>query len=75
VMEATKELLEELILAPQGTAIGASGKTLTFEELVPVLDKCKYMTSPSVKNNVTTFKYLQRFGIMDSLTMLRGYSN
>jgi hypothetical protein len=48
---------------------------LTFEELVPVLDKCKYMTSPSVKNNVTTFRYLQRFGVMDSITMLRGCSN
>jgi hypothetical protein len=71
VMEATKELLEELLLAPQGVP----AKTLTFEELVPVLDKCKYMTSPSIKINVTTLKYLQRFGVMDSITMLKGYSN
>jgi hypothetical protein len=48
---------------------------MTFEELVPVLDKCKYMTSPSIKNNVTTFKYLRRFGVMDSITMLRGCSH
>jgi hypothetical protein len=48
---------------------------MTFEELVPVLDKCKYMTSPSVKNNVTTFRYLRRFGVMDSITMLRGCSH
>jgi hypothetical protein len=52
---------------------------MTFEELVPVLDKCKYMTSSSVKNsrknNVTTFRYLQRFGVMDSITILRGCSN
>jgi hypothetical protein len=71
VMEATKELLEELLLVPQGVP----AKTMTFEELVPVLDKYKYMTSPSVKNNVTTFRYLQRFGVMDSITMLRGCSN
>jgi hypothetical protein len=71
VMEATKELLGELLLAPQGVP----AKTMTFEELVPVLDKCKYMTSPSMKNNVTTFRYLRRFGIMDSITMLRGCSN
>jgi hypothetical protein len=54
VMEATKELLRELLLAPQGVP----AKTMTFEELVPVLDKYKYMTSPSVKNIVTTFRYL-----------------
>jgi hypothetical protein len=45
VMEATKELLGELLLAPQGVP----AKTMTFEELVPVLNKCKYKTSPSVK--------------------------
>ena len=33
------------------------------------------MSSPSIKNDVTTFRYLKRFGIMDSITMLRGYSN
>jgi hypothetical protein len=48
---------------------------MTFEELVPVLDKCKYMTSPSMKNNVITFRYLQRFGVMDSITKIKGYSN
>jgi hypothetical protein len=54
VMEATKELLGKLLLVPQGVP----AKTLTFEELVPVLDKCKYLMLPSVKNNVTTFRYL-----------------
>jgi hypothetical protein len=71
VMEATKELLGELLLAPQGVP----AKTLTFEELVPVLDKYKYLTLPSIKNNVTTFRYLRRFGVMDSITMLRDCSN
>jgi hypothetical protein len=71
VMEATKELLGELLLAPQEVP----AKTLTFEELVLVLDKYKYMTLPSVKNNVTTFRCLQRFGVMDSITILRGCSN
>jgi hypothetical protein len=70
-----QELLGKLLLAPQGVP----AKTMTFEELVPVLDKCKYMTSSSVKNsrknNVTTFRYLQRFGVMDSITILRGCSN
>jgi hypothetical protein len=54
VMEVTKELLGELLLAPQGVMV----KTFIFEELVQVLNKCKYMTSLSNKNNVTTFRYL-----------------
>jgi hypothetical protein len=70
-MEATKELLGELLLGPEGTP----AKTFTFEELVPVLDKYRYMSSPSIKNDVTSFKYIQRYGIMDGITMLRGCSN
>ena len=70
MMEATKELLGELLLAPQEVP----AKTMTFEELVPILDKCKYMTSLSVKN-VTKFRCQGRFGGMDSITMLKGYSN
>jgi hypothetical protein len=71
VMEATKEFLGELLLRPEG----ALAKTFTFEELVPVLDKCRYMSSPSIKNDVTSFRYIQRYGIMDGITMLRGCSN
>jgi hypothetical protein len=71
VMEATKELMGELLLRPEG----APAKTFTFEELVPVLDKCKYMSSPSIKNDVTSFRYIQRYGVMDVITMLRGCSN
>ena len=54
VNEATKALLEELLLAPQRVL----AKAMIFEELLPILDKCKYMMFPSVKNNVTTFRYL-----------------
>jgi hypothetical protein len=71
VMEATKELLGKLLLNPKG----APAKTFTFEELVPILDKCRYMSSPSIKNDVTSFRYIRRYGIMDGITMLRGCSN
>jgi hypothetical protein len=71
VMEATKELVEELLLRP----VGAPLKTFTFEELVPVLDKCRYMNSPSIKNDVTSFTYIRRYMIMDGITMLRGCSS
>jgi hypothetical protein len=71
VMEATKKLLGELLLRPEGRP----AKTFTFEELVPVLDKCRYMSSPSIKNDVTSFRYIRRYGVMDGITMLRACSN
>jgi hypothetical protein len=71
MMEATKELVGELLLRLDG----APAKTFTFEELVPILDKCRYMSSPSIKNDVTSFRYIRRYAIMDSITMLRGCSN
>jgi hypothetical protein len=71
MMEATKELVGELLLRPEG----APAKTFTFEELVPVLDKYRYMSLPSIKNDVTSFKYIWRYGVIDGITMLRGCSN
>jgi hypothetical protein len=46
VMEATKELIEGLLLHPEG----APGRTFNLEELVPILDKCKYMSLPNILN-------------------------
>jgi hypothetical protein len=68
VMEATKELMGELLLRSEG----APAKTFTFEELVPVFDKCRYMSSSSIKNDVTSFRYIRRCRVMDGITMLRG---
>jgi hypothetical protein len=56
VMEATKKLLGELLLRLEG----APAKTFTFEELVPVLDKYRYMSSPSIRNDVTSFRYREK---------------
>jgi hypothetical protein len=50
-------------------------KKSTFKELVPVLDNCKYMSSLSIQNDMTSFRYLWRFGVMDAITMLRGCKN
>jgi hypothetical protein len=54
VMEASKELVGELLINPDGAPV----RKYDLEELVPVLEKCKYMSSPSVKNDVTAFKYI-----------------
>ena len=70
VLEATKDLLGKLLLRPKD----APTKTLTLEELEPVFDQCKDVSSPNLRNNVITFKYLKRYGVMESITMLRGLS-
>jgi hypothetical protein len=71
VMEASKELVGELLIDPEGVPVWK----YDLEELVLVLEKWKYMSSPSIKNDVTTFRYIRRFGVMDSITMLRGCSH
>ena len=72
MMEATKELIGELLLRAEGVP----AKTFTLEELVLVLNKCKYMNSSSIKNDVTSFRYIQRYRVMDVITMLsRGCGN
>ena len=71
VMEASKELVSNLLINP----IGAGVQKFDLEELVPVLEECKYMSSPSFKNDVTAFKFIRRFGVMDGIAMLRGCSH
>ena len=70
VMEATKELLGEFLLRPDGD----SSKVMDFTDLVSVLDKCKFITSPNIRNEVSSFKHFRKFGIIDSITKLRGAS-
>jgi hypothetical protein len=71
VMEASKELVGELLIDPEG----APARKYDLEELVPVFKKYKYMSSPSIKNNVTAFRYIRRFGVMDGIAKLRGCSH
>jgi hypothetical protein len=71
VMEASKQLVGELLINPDRAPV----RKYDLEELVPVLEKCKYMSSPSIKNDVTAFRYIQRFGVMDGIATLRGCSH
>ena len=70
VMEATKELLGEFLLRPDED----SSRVMDFTNLVPVLDKCKYITSPNIRNEVSSFKHFRKFGVIDSITKLSGSS-
>ena len=47
---------------------------MDFNDLVPILDKCKYITSPNIRNEVSSFKHFRKFGIIDSITKLHGAS-
>jgi hypothetical protein len=71
VMEASKELVDELLINPERAPV----RKYNLEELVHVLEKYKYMSSPSIKNDVTAFRYIRRFGVMDGIATLRGYSH
>jgi hypothetical protein len=71
VMEASKELVGELLIDPEGAPV----RKYDLEELVPILEKCKYMSSTSIKNDVTAFRYIRRFEVMDGIAMLRGCSH
>ena len=68
IMDATKEVLGYLLLCPDGEL----PNSLKFSELMSVLDKCKYFSSPIIQNEVTSFKHLRRFGVIDSIMKLRG---
>lgn len=70
VLEASKGFFGPLLLASEGE----EQKTLELTDLLPLFDRCKHLTSPNVRNSVTSFKYLRRFGIMDSIIKLRGSS-
>ena len=71
VLEASKDMLGDFLLRNEDEA----PKVLSLEELEPVFDCCKDLSSPSIRNRVVTFKYLRRFGEMDAITKLRGLSN
>jgi hypothetical protein len=71
VLETAKEVVEPLLLAKEGDP----QKILELDELQVIFDQCKHLTSPNIRNAVTTFRTMRRFGVIDSITKLRGASN
>jgi len=71
VLEANKELLGGLLLRPKRVPLS----NLEMNEFLSILEKCEYMKTPSIRNEVTTFKYFRRFGVMDNITKLQGCNN
>ena len=71
IVEANKELVGDLLIDPEGAPV----RKYNLKELVPILEKYKYMSSPSIKNNITAFRYIRRFGAVDGIARLRGCSH
>ena len=71
VLDTAKEVLGPLLLAKEGEP----QKILELSEMQDIFDRCKHLTSPNIRNAVTTFRTMRRFGVMDSITKLRGASN
>ena len=71
IMEASRNLLGEYLLHTEDDPL----RLHSLEELEPIFDCCKELNSFNLGNKVTSFKYLQRFGVMDGITKLRGLSN
>ena len=70
VLEATKEMVGDMLVVAEGV----QSKTLELNELLPLFNRCKELSSPSIRNKMTGFKYFRRFGVMDSITKLRSSS-
>lgn len=68
IIEAIKKMLGEFLVKSKD----APSKTLGLEELEPLIDRRKDMTSSSIKNKVMTFEYLRTFGVMDNMTKFKG---
>ena len=66
ILEASKDLLGNYLLHEETDP----PRLLSLEELEPVFDSCKELNSLSLRNQVTTFKHLRRFGVMDGITKL-----
>jgi hypothetical protein len=71
VFETAKEVLGPLLLAKEGDP----QKILELDELQGIFNRCKHLTSPNIRNAVTTFRTMRCFGVMDNITKLRGPSN
>ena len=71
VLETANEVLGPLLLAKEGEP----QKILELDELQIIFDRCKHLTSSNIRNVVTTFRTMRRFGVMDNITKLRGASN
>ena len=71
VMEASKDVLNEYLICDEGDP----PIVFSLNKLEPIFDNCKELNSSSLQNKVYTFKYLQRFGVMDGITKLWGLNN
>ena len=71
VLETSKDIVGEFFLFGDND----THHFLSLKELKPVFERCRELNSPNFCSKNTFFKYLRRFGIMDSIAKLQGVSN
>ena len=71
VFEASRDNVGESFLSDKSE----THRLLSLQELAPMFDSCRQLNFPNLRSKVTSFKFLQRFGVMDGIAKLQGVSN
>lgn len=66
VLEATKDLVGDMLVASEG----GQQRNLCVDELLPLFDCYKHITSSSIRNRVNGFKYMRHSSGLESGHML-----
>jgi hypothetical protein len=71
IFEPSKNIVGEFFLSGHNDIL----RLLSLKELKPMFESCRELNFPNLCSKVTSFKYLQRFGVMDGIAKLQGISN
>jgi hypothetical protein len=66
VLETNKNIVGEFLFSGNND----THRLLSLKELKPMFESCRELNSPNVHLKVTSFKYLQRFDVMDGIVKL-----
>jgi hypothetical protein len=70
-LAASKEFLAKYLLRTGSDP----NKVMDLESMKFVMDRYQHLSTPSIRNTVTSFKRIGRGGIIDSITGLKGHSS
>ena len=71
VLEASKDIVGEFLLSDDSD----THRLLSLKELEPVFESSRELNPPNLPFEVTSFKHVRRFGVMDGIAKLQSVSN
>ena len=71
VLEACKDIVGDFFFSGEND----THCLLSLKELEHVFESYKELNSPNLCSKITSFGYLRRFGVIDGIAKLRGFSN